>query len=470
MTVVYLNPPESGPAAAPPHNEVAEQALIGALMLFPAALGRVSRFLKPEHFYYPAHAAIFARILDDRARGMSADVITLQAWAAAAPELRPIGGPRYLAELSGGLFAVTSLADYAGAILDCWRQRQTAALFRQLAADAAATDRAPEFVAAASEQIRALERSIAVSRPPAIGDQATALQEYLDAPAGYGFVRTGLTELDGFTGGIAPGEQVIVGAATSMGKTAFAGTVALNAAREESDSGERGAIVFVTLEMSDQRILLRLVSNLSSVPAWKLRRKALGLFERQAAIEALNDVRRLPIIILHRPGLTLARWRADLDVIARDRLIRLVVVDYVQLMLGDAAGDNRASSLGRIANGIKETAEERGFGAMVLAQLSRQVGARDNKRPMLSDLRDSGELEQSADQAWFLHREEYYLERAKPPSDDTVATLKWGEAVGRARGLAEIIVGKNRDGPTGTKTVGFSGDVGRFYDTQQPEQ
>lgn len=443
-----------------PHNEEAEKALLGAILIGGPALDMVADSLRPEHFYFPVHGRIYAAALRQRELGHRASVVTMGEEFASDRDLgADLGGKRYLVELAADFFSEPHSRDYAAAIIHAWRRRITAQEFRTLADEAAATDQPGTFLADATARVKELERNVVAASVSTLNDHLDRFELDLQAGDPPGLVRTGLADVDKATGGIQPGEQLVIGAATSMGKTALGCTIALNAAEQ----GHR--VIFESLEMEEQRILARLVAAMARVPVNAIRYRNLGLFQRDQVREAVARLRKLPITVLKRPALTLSTLRADLETLGRDAPIGLLIVDYIQLMRPsrERQGNSRALDLGEIANGLKEIALDWPAPVITLAQVNRGIANREDKRPQLSDLRDSGEIEQAADQVWFIHRPEYYLEREKPPFDAS-ADVKgaWADKMTKARGRAEIITAKHRDGETGMREIAFEPSFCRF--------
>jgi replicative DNA helicase len=471
----------------PPHNIEAEQALLGAVLVHPRAWERVSEAVRPEHFALAQHARIFeacARLID---AGRVADPIALKGLFERDGTFGEIGGAAYLADLVNAAVGPVNAGEYARLIADLARKRRLIEIGEALAAAAFEdTDReAGDILADLEAALTALATEetdqegpvpLSVLVAPALRDIEAAYQRK-GALAGMG---TGLKVLDDALGGMGRGDLIVLAGATSSGKTALALNIAEFAARRHLDSqGREGAPVAVfSLEMPARQLIARLLSRRTGIEMPRLRRGALEEPEWNPLNDGAGDLTALPLFVDDTGGLTLGALRSRCRKVKRQHGLGLVVIDYLQLLTPDNRyAGNRASEIGQITRGLKALALELDVPVIALSQLSREVDKRDNKRPRLSDLRESGTLEQDADTVLFVYRAEYYLTREEPTQgaeepDDKFARrwAQWETNRERAQGKAEIIVAKNRNGQSGqVLNVGFDGKRTLFHDADLPE-
>lgn len=478
----------------PPTNLDAEQALLGAIMANNAAYDRVAAFLRPDHFADPPHAIIYAAIARTIERGHIADPITLKNSLSEDGTLAEVGGIAYLAKLVGATVSIISAGDYGRAIHDCFLRRELIALAVDLANDSYAASEehqgpfaGVELVQAAEAKLFALGDRGQADRPvvQAGAAAADAVRLGREAAARGGVaagVASGIAGVDRMVGGWPIGAMSVVGARPAMGKSAFLLTVAARAA----NAGTR--VLFASLEMRPDQIGARLVAAAAGMAVADVRKG--GRFHQDdaghwrftshdhhdhTALEAVAArVARLPLVIDYRPGLSAAQLRARARREKRRGGLGLIVVDYLGLMTPSDAvrrHGNRVQQLGELSRDLVLLAGELGVPVLVAAQLSREVEKREDKRPQLADLRDSGEIEQDAETVSFLYRAEYYLERGEPQrqpkdSDEKYANAcsAWARELAASRGRAELIAAKNRQDRTGPVRLRFLNDRTWFAD------
>ena len=444
---------------ATPHNLEAEQALLGAILVNNEAHDRVSGFLEAHHFYDPLHHQIYETLSKLIASGKQATPITLRTFFENA---EPIDAtttvPVYLGKLAINATTIINARDYARTIHHLYTRRQLIIIGEDVVNRA--FDSPVDF--SPKEQIEEVETrlfSLAergsneradVSLADAMGiaiDDVQAAYSRLDGLAG---VSTGIPPLDEKTGGVVASDLVILAGRTSMGKTALAVNIALNLARADISVG------FFSLEMAASQLAMRTLAEASGVPSWDLRRGKITEADMRNLLKAAERFSGLPLRIDQSGGLTMAQLASKARRMCRKRGCKVLFVDYLQLIGGSVyRGHNRTQEITEVTTGLKSLAKELGVCVVALAQLSRAVEGRDNKRPQLSDLRESGSIEQDADLVWFVFREEYYLERERPGGADEVAFQKWSDRMSAARGKAEIIIGKQRHGPLDTVPLDF---------------
>jgi replicative DNA helicase len=286
-------------------------------------------------------------------------------------------------------------------------------------------------------------------------------------------ISTGLRDLDRMLGGLQPSDLVILAARPAMGKTSLATNIAFNIA--EAYQGEKqpdgtmktvngGIVGFFSLEMSAEQLATRIIAEQAGVPSYKIRRGDIREDDFYKITEAARKMQTIPFYVDQTGGISIAQLTARARRLKRQRGLDFLVIDYLQLLSGSAKkGENRVQELTEITTGMKALAKELNVPILALSQLSRQVESRDDKRPQLSDLRESGSIEQDADVVMFIYRDEYYLKN-KEPKPGTEEYFKWQTEMDQVHGKAEVIIGKQRHGPTGTVQLAFQADVTRFAD------
>lgn len=454
-----------------PHNLEAEQGLIGAILYDPRVLDAVGDAIAPEHFHVPAHQRIFAAIRALETRGAAISAVALRNHFDRDKDLEGVGGAQYLADLVAGVIAPGNARDYAATIRDLALRRALIAAAIDTIDDAARVDverPASAVLDAVETRVTDIARGRGWSTEAAgIGDSLDVALKVIEAmQAGHGRgVMSGIGVLDAHLGGFQPGDLVLLGGRPGMGKTALALTLAVNAA-----AAGIGVLMF-SLEMRREELAMRLLARETAMPVQQQRRE--GAIRREGW-DALSAARRrmaaLPIAIDDAGALTAAQIRARARRESR-RMARgggkglgLIVIDYLGLMTAADARAPPVYQLAQITKDIKGMAKEMGVPVLLLHQLSRSVESRDDKRPMMADLRDSGQIEQDADVILFVYREEYYLAREEPvrkPAEKADAFGQrqdiWRERVGAARGGAEIVVAKFRQGEPGSVRCRFDG-------------
>ena len=480
---------------SPPHNFEAEKALLGAIFANNNAYDRVSDFLRPEHFADPVHGRIFEASLKLIERGQIADPITLRNFFEQDGALADVGGAKYVAELAASMVSVINAVEYGRNIYDLHLKRQLIDVGEQVVNNAYS----PEIDDNAMSQIEVAEQRLydlatkgdyeggfkpfKTSITTAI-EMAEAAHKQDGLLSGVG---TGLRDIDQMLGGLHPSDLVILAGRPSMGKTALATNIAFNAAYdykfEDLGNGNRktidGAVVgFFSLEMSAEQLASRILSEQTEIASDKMRRGTLSNDEFDRLVMASQQLHQLPIFIDDTPAMTVSMLRTRARRLKREHDLGLIVVDYLQLMEGSSGIENRVQEIAQITRGLKTLSKELSVPVLALSQLSRAVEQREDKRPQLSDLRESGTIEQDADVVSFIYRESYYLERGEPvqrpeESPDKFADrfTHWDERINNVRNQAEFIIGKQRHGPTGTVKLYFDGTYTRFgdLDTQHTE-
>jgi len=465
----------------PPSNLEAEQALLGAILVNNRAFEQVSDFVKPEHFINQTHGRIFETIGKQVERGQEANPTTLQFFFESDDGLTDLGGPAYLARLATSAVTIINARDYGQTIHDLFLRRQLIGLGEDTVNEAYE----PEIDDAALIQIERTEQRLydlatAGEYQGGFKDFASvltiAVQQAESAYKRDGKltgVGTGLTDLDSLLGGLHQSDLIILAGRPSMGKTALATNIAFHAAknvkRETDDFGNEsivdGAVVgFFSLEMSAEQLATRILAEESGVGSDLIRRGKMGNAEFGRLVQASHELQRAPIFIDDTPALTVSALRTRARRLKRQHGLGMIIVDYLQLLSGSTSRqDNRVQEISEITRGLKTLAKDLDVPVLALSQLSRQVEQRDDKRPQLSDLRESGSIEQDADVVMFIFREEYYVAR-REPREDTPEHQIWQEEMEKVHNIAEVIIGKQRHGPTGRAFLHFNGLLTKFSD------
>ncbi len=474
-------------ARTPPHNLEAEQALLGSILVNNIAHEKVSELLSPDDFYDPVHGRIYDAITTLINRGQIADPKTLRGLFDNDPALSNLGGAQYLADLSASVISIINVEDYGHLIHDLYLRRQMIRLGEDVVNDAYQHDLdspATRQIETTEARLFELAQTGALDRGFIKLDKAlvVSLRMAEDAhkrDSHVTGVTTGLRDLDRKIGGLQKSDLVILAGRPSMGKTALATNIACNAAEAwyKSEGKEGAGVAFFSLEMSSEQLATRLLGDHSRVPSEKIRRGDIKSDDFSKFIEATKHLSRIPLYIDDTPALSVAAVRTR----AR-RLKRMVphlgviVIDYLQLLHGTSSrgSDNRVQEVSEITRGLKALAKELNIPVIALSQLSRAVEAREDKRPQLSDLRESGSIEQDADMVMFVYREEYYHARSepsrRPDEDDSKFNMRhqrWLERGEEVRSIGEVIIAKQRHGPIGTVELHFDGQFTRFSDLER---
>lgn len=477
--------PEPGvpaPSAADrlPFSLESEQAVLGAILFDNEIYYRIASFLKTEHFFDPVHQLIYDTCGALINQGRLASPVMVDASLAAAPGYVEAGGRKYLEQLAANVPSTAGAPDYARVIFDMSVRRGLISVgsgMIERARDASLDDHPGAQLAEAEQALYKLAETgkygggfksfrTAVSEAIDLADAA------VKRDGGLAGVSTGLRDLDHTLGGMHPSDLIILAGRPSMGKTALATNIALNAARaykaeRQADGSIRavnGAVVgLFSLEMAAEQLATRIIAETANVPSNEIRRGEVDQEQFERIYHAARELESLPLYIDDTGGLTIAQLAARARRLKRQHGLGLLVVDYLQLLTGSSSkrNDGRVQEITEISMGLKALAKELNVPVIALSQLSRQVEQRDDKRPQLADLRESGSIEQDADVVMFVYREEYYLKRAEP-RPDSEAHAKWIADCDSARGVAEVIIGKQRHGPIGKVELAFEEKLTKF--------
>ena len=470
--------PAAPPISAPPCNLEAEQALLGAMLYDNGAYERLTDRLQALHFYEPLHQRLFAAMEEHIRKGQLAEPILLQQRFAADPAYAALGGLSYLALLVDRAPPVANAPDYARVIYDLAIRRELIRIGGEIAHTATGDEEveAREQIEGAELKLYALAESGTSSTgfktfADALAGATQTIGEAKERDGGLAGLSTGLIDLDRQLGGLHPSDLVILAGRPSMGKTALATNIAFSVAKAyawepQSDGSKKtvsgGVVAFFSLEMSAEQLATRLLADASGVSSDRLRKGEIDNAEYYRVRDAAVEIQDAPLFIDATGGLSIAKLTARARRLKRQSGLDLIVVDYLQLVTTDGSkGDNRVQEVSMITQGLKALAKELDVPVLALSQLSRQVENREDKKPQLSDLRESGSIEQDADVVMFVYREEYYLGRAEP-REGSPEHLTWQEEMDHVRGKADAIIGKQRHGPIGTVKMSFNADLTKF--------
>lgn len=465
------------PTRTPPVNYEAEQALLGAVLANNLVYDRVNEFLRPEHFADPLHGRIFAAIGKLIERGQIANPVTLKNLFDQDGALSEIGGASYLVQLAQAVVTVINAEDYGRTVHDLYLRRQLIDLGEVTVNEAYIHDtevtalqqieqaESKLFILAETGQIEGGPKDFKsiVTSALNMAEAAYRRDSHLTG------VTTGLTDIDRKLGGLQPSDLIILAGRPSMGKTALATNMGFNAAlaNKDTDTGTRYKIAFFSMEMSSEQLALRIMAEKSGVSSDRIRRGDVKTDEEFGRIvETSQEMSSAGFFIDDTPALTIPALRTRARRLKRQHGLDLIIIDYLQLMrsANNRGSENRVQEISEITRGLKAIAKELNVPVLALSQLSRAVEQRDDKRPQLSDLRESGSIEQDADVVMFVYREEYYHERKKPGDHEADKMQEWQREMERIHNVAEVIIAKQRHGPIGTVPLQFEGMLTRFSD------
>jgi len=461
--------------------EAIEQALLGALLLNNNAMERIESGLTPEHFFIPVHGRIYAAIEILMGKGTVANPLTLQPFFEQDDALADVGGPAYLAGLVASATSIITVPDYARSVVDGYTRRELAEIGEIITYEAfnyepgtSAIDKLEEAekllfdLAELGSQDRGFET---------ISDASLrAIETINNAYKGGGGitgVRSYLIDLDQMMGGFQPSDLIILAARPAMGKTALATNIAVSASASKENPKH---VALFSLEMASDQLANRVIADIAGVASDLLRRGKVSAKEVERAVKASQGLKDVPLMLDDTPALSVSAIRTRARRLKRQKGLDLVIVDYLQLMKGTGRSDNRVQEVTEISQGLKAMAKELDVPVIALSQLSRAVEQREDKRPLLSDLRESGSIEQDADVVMFLYREEYYLSKAAPErrANETQVAFSerlenWEKAISEKSGVAELIIAKQRHGPVGTVNLHFNPETTKFESLSQRE-
>lgn len=486
--VLKLAPDAGTPAyRSAPHNIEAEQSLLGAILVNNDAFYRVSDFLEAKHFFEPLHQTIFETAGSLIRMGKIATPVTLKTFLPADTDVGGMTIGQYLARLAAEATTIINAQDYGRTVYDLSLRRDLIGIGEDMvnvAYDAPVDFQPRAQIEDAERKLYELAESGRYDGGFQKFSQALAVAVDLAAKAfqrdgKLSGISTGMRDLDTKMGGLQHSDLIIVAGRPGMGKTSLATNIAYNVAQAyvpelqadgTTKAANGGVIGFFSCEMSADQLATRIVAERTGVPSSHIRRGGISEADFEKIREVSIELQSLPFYVDATGGLSIAQLMARARRLKRQKGLDLLVIDYIQLLSGSGKrSDNRVQEITEITTSLKALAKELNVPVIALSQLSRQVESRDDKRPQLSDLRESGSIEQDADVVLFVYREEYYL-AMKEPRPGTPEHEKWQLDMSLAHGKAEVIIGKQRHGPTGTVDLAFEASVTRFGDLAPDSQ
>ena len=470
-----------------PHSIEAEQQLLGAILTNNDIFDRVASIIGPKHFYDPVHARIFETAATRISKNALASPVTLKTFLEDDEGLKELGGPAYLARLAGAAISAFAARDYAQMIYDLAVRRELIQVGRNISDKAAKVDvdsEPKDQIVEAEQALYALAEQGTTDQGfqsflRAVTDAVNVANAAYQRDGGMAGVSTGLIDLDKKLGGLHKSDLLILAGRPSMGKTSLATNIAFNIAKaykkgmlpDGTEGAVDGGVVgFYSLEMSAEQLAARILSEAAEVPSEQIRRGDMTETEFRRFVDAAKSLESCPLFIDDTPALPISQLAARARRLKRTHGLDVLMVDYLQLVRGTGRSENRVNEISEITMGLKAIAKELNIPVIALSQLSRQVESREDKRPQLSDLRESGSIEQDADVVMFVFREEYYKEREKPGDHEMDKMAAWQEEMERLHGKAEVVIGKQRHGPIGTVELSFEGQFTRFGNLVKPWQ
>ncbi len=456
-----------------PNNIEAEQAVIGSILVSNDIFDDVSIIIDNKKFYDPVHQKIFAAIENLISKGMLANPITLKNYFENDNSLAELEGHEYLVKLTKFSTTIRQAIEYSKIVYDMHIRRELIKISETMTENASnkILDLPGNKIIEDSERLLFdLAEKGSFNTSFIKFDQALnytiemATNAYKNEEGIVG-VPTGLTDLDDRLGGMHNSDLLIIAGRPSMGKTALATNIAFHAAKKLQEKGTKSSIAFFSLEMSSEQLSTRILAEQSRIKSNDIRRGRISEEQFDKFIETSKNISELPLYIDETPAISIAAMSNRARRIKRLHGLDLVVVDYIQLMSAANTRDGRVQEISEITKGLKALAKELSVPVLALSQLSRAVEHRDIKKPQLSDLRESGSIEQDADVVMFVYREAYYLEKLEP-RPATVEHADWQAKMNEVSNLAEIIIGKQRHGPTGNINVEFEAMFTKFRDIQ----
>ncbi len=474
-----------------PKNIEAEQALLGALLANNKSFEKVSEFLKAEHFSDPIHRQIYEVITKLITKGHVADVITLKSYFEQNHALDEVGGYKYLIKLADSATPLTNAEYYAQFIYDKYLRRELINIGCDIATSAAKEDVDSE----AEQQIENAEKRLFD-----LADQGEASKGFIDFSQALNIsmdniqaaiqrggkisgLSTGLDDLDARIGGLNDSDLLIIAGRPGMGKTALGTNIAYNVAesmlRDKTIAPNKRGVAFFSLEMSADQLASRILSTVTQISGKNMRVGKVDNAEYERIAAGVSEIQAAPLYIDDTPGLNINAIRTRARRLRRNKGLGLIVIDYIQLITGTGSKKsegNRVQEVSEISRGLKILAKELQVPVIALSQLNRSVESRDDKKPQMSDLRESGSIEQDADIVMFVFRENYYLRQKEPVRNDTETAEKfqqrhdhWEERCKETNNKAEVIIGKNRHGTTGSIELYWNGEYTHFNNLAKAE-
>ncbi len=455
-----------------PSNIEAEQHLLGSVLVNNDIIDEIANIINSEKFYDPIHIKIYEVIENLNNKGMVANPITLKNYFEKNQGLDDVGGVEYLVKLTRFSSSVKQAVDYAKIVHENYVKRELIQISHNIKDDTlnSEDDKPSDLIIEDAEKLlfdlaeRGSFSQSFMKFNLALDQSINMAEQAMKNDQGIVGVPTGLTDLDEKLGGLHKSDLIIIAGRPSMGKTALATNIAYHAAKNIQSKNSKSSVAFFSLEMSSEQLSTRILSEQSRIKSNDIRRGKATEEELGRYIETSRDIYDLPLYIDETPAITISTLSNRARRIKRLFGLSLIVVDYIQLMrTSSKRNDGRVQEISEITQGLKALAKELGVPVLALSQLSRAVEQRDDKKPQLADLRESGSIEQDADVVLFVFREEYYEEK-KQPKLGSIEHAEWQSKMSDIAGLAEILIGKQRHGPTGNIQVEFEGMYTKFKD------
>ncbi len=455
-----------------PNNIEAEQAVIGSILVSNDIFDEINTIISSINFYDPMHQKIFEAVESLIYKGMLANPITLKNYF--KDEKDDLNVPEYLIKITKFSTSVRQAIEYSKIIYDMFVRRELIKISEQTIDSAKLNDLDTngQSIIESSERLlfdlaeKGSFNSSLVKFDEAMKQTIEMASAAYKNEEGIVGVPTGLRDLDDKLGGLHQSDLIIIAGRPSMGKTSLATNIAFNAAQKLQESGKKSSIAFFSLEMSSEQLSTRIISEQARISSNDIRRGRISDDQFDKFLETSKNISELPLYIDETPAISIAALSNRARRIKRLFGLDMIVVDYIQLMRGTTFNkDGRVQEISQITQGLKAIAKELSVPVVALSQLSRQVEQRDDHKPQLADLRESGSIEQDADVVMFVYREGYYLQR-KEPREATVEHAEWQAKMNEVAHLAQIIIGKQRHGPIGNVTLEFEERFTKFKDTQ----
>ena len=456
-----------------PINVGAEQSLLGAIISNNLALEKVEDFLEPKHFSSKINSIIFDTLKRFITNNQIADITTIKVFLENNEDFIANGGMKYLLEIAENSVSIINAKQYGELIYDLYLRRELIDVGTELV-NKSYSDYQEENSNSIIEKVELelfnLTNDGEKQRGPKIftdvlSDTLDYAEKAFKKSSDVAVLKTALTDLDKKIGGLHKSDLIIIAGRPSMGKTAFATNIASNICMDKLNLKKKNNVLFFSLEMSSEQLATRLLSEMSKIPSEKIRTGNISKMDFENLLKNSEKIKNLSLFIDDSPALTLSAIRSRSRRLKRKDGLDLIIIDYLQLISSESRNlnDNRVKEISEITRGLKAIAKEFNIPVIALSQLSRKVEDREEKRPQLADLRESGSIEQDADLVVFLYREEYYLARTEPP-EGTEKHIAWTDKMEKIHNIAEIIVAKNRHGPISRVKLHFNASNTKFSD------
>ena len=456
-----------------PINVGAEQSLLGAILSNNLALEKVEDFLEPKHFSSKINSIIFDTLKRFITNNQIADITTIKVFLENNEDFVSNGGMKYLLEIAENSVSIINAKQYGELIYDLYLRRELIDVGTELVNKSYSDfqeENSNSIIEKVELELFNLTNDGEKQRGPKIftdvlSDTLDYAEKAFKKSSDVAVLKTALTDLDKKIGGLHKSDLIIIAGRPSMGKTAFATNIASNICMDKLNLKKKNNVLFFSLEMSSEQLATRLLSEMSKIPSEKIRTGNISKMDFENLLKNSEKIKNLSLFIDDSPALTLSAIRSRSRRLKRKDGLDLIIIDYLQLISSESRNlnDNRVKEISEITRGLKAIAKEFNIPVIALSQLSRKVEDREEKRPQLADLRESGSIEQDADLVVFLYREEYYLARTEPP-EGTEKHIAWTDKMEKIHNIAEIIVAKNRHGPISRVKLHFNASNTKFSD------